>query len=71
MKSYTNCGIIAVVLSIIGNFLSIAQTIIGKKLSIIGQGLATWVTLVLTAAIVDRSVVLLLTRPGLKPGQHY
>ena len=34
-----NCAITAVVMGIISNFLSIAQSIIGKKLSIIGQGL--------------------------------
>ena len=42
IKSYTNGGIISVVMDIISNFLSIAQkhkNIIGKKLSIIGQGL--------------------------------
>ena len=47
MRSYTNGGIIAVVmgiiLSIISNSLSIAQKhkiyVIGEKLSIIGQGL--------------------------------
>ena len=39
IKLHMNYGMIAVVTGIISNFLSIAQSIIGKKLSIIGQGL--------------------------------
>ena len=57
IKLYTKCHIIAVVmgiiLNIIGNFLAVLKSIIGKKLSTIGQDLLSGIATLVAILVIN------------------